>query len=91
MQHAIFIGSAHFSVVPHNRSWQHAGMTLILSCSARQAPLACLLGLLLFAGQAVAANILFIGNSFTYAHGSPVRYYRPETVTDMNGNGQRVP
>lgn len=31
--------------------------------------------------------ILFIGNSFTYAHGSPVRYYRAESVTDLNGEG----
>ena len=40
------------------------------------------------AGDAAGASILFIGNSFTYAHGSPVRYYRPETVTDLNGSGQ---
>jgi hypothetical protein len=63
-------------------------MALILPRSEQQAALACLSGLLLFAGQALAANILFIGNSFTYAQGSPVRYYRPETVTDVNGSGQ---
>src|SRR6478752_3239997 len=32
-------------------------------------------------------SILFIGNSFTYAHFSPVRFYRAETVTDLNGGG----
>jgi hypothetical protein len=37
--------------------------------------------------QAPAASILFIGNSFTYAQGSPVRYYRADTVTDLNGQG----
>jgi hypothetical protein len=26
-------------------------------------------------------------NSFTFAYGSPVRYYRPDTVTDLNGQG----
>jgi len=31
--------------------------------------------------------VLFIGNSFTYAHGSAVRFYRAETVTDLNGEG----
>lgn len=32
-------------------------------------------------------HILFIGNSFTFAAGSPVRYYRPQTVTDLNDEG----
>jgi len=40
------------------------------------------------AGNAPAGNILFIGNSFTFAYGSPVRYYRPDTVTDLNETGQ---
>ncbi len=49
------------------------------------------LGLML-AGSAVAADaaatsILFIGNSFTYGHGSPVRFYRADSVTDLNGQG----
>jgi hypothetical protein len=43
---------------------------------------------LLSAGAARAGNILFIGNSFTFAFGSPVRYYRPDTVTDLNSDGQ---
>ena len=31
--------------------------------------------------------MLFIGNSFTFAAGSPVHYYRADTVTDLNGEG----
>ncbi len=34
-----------------------------------------------------AGSILFIGNSFTYAWGSAVRYYRADTVTDLNNQG----
>ena len=37
--------------------------------------------------QAQGGSILFIGNSFTYGWGSPVRYYRADTVTDLNGEG----
>src|SRR5437868_1244141 len=33
------------------------------------------------------ASILFIGNSFTFAANSPVRFYRAETVTDLNNEG----
>lgn len=40
------------------------------------------------AGSCFAGSILFIGNSFTFAYGSPVRYYRAESVTDLNGSGQ---
>ena len=32
-------------------------------------------------------DILFIGNSFTYGWGSPVRHYRADTVTDLNSEG----
>ena len=39
------------------------------------------------AGSATAISVLFIGNSFTFAAGSPVRYYRADTVTDLNGEG----
>lgn len=46
-----------------------------------------IVGLFLIAANATAGSILFIGNSFTYAHGSPVRYYRAETVTDLNSIG----
>ena len=45
------------------------------------------LGMLALAGHAGAGSILFIGNSFTYAQGSPVHYYRADTVTDLNGQG----
>ena len=39
------------------------------------------------AGEALAKTILFVGNSFTYGHGSAVRRYHPERVTDLNGEG----
>ncbi len=39
------------------------------------------------AGSATSLSILFIGNSFTFAAGSPVHYYRADTVTDLNGEG----
>jgi hypothetical protein len=29
-------------------------------------------------------TILFIGNSFTFAHHSVAMYYHPESVTDLN-------
>lgn len=32
-------------------------------------------------------SVLFIGNSFTYGYGSAARYYRAETVTDLNNDG----
>ena len=49
---------------------------------------AALAALLLLSGAAARADtILFVGNSFTYGHGSPVMIYRPETVTDLNGEG----
>ena len=50
----------------------------------------------IFVGAALALSaavpagrttVLFIGNSFTYGEGSPVRTYRPESVTDLNGEG----
>ena len=34
-----------------------------------------------------SGSVLFIGNSFTYGAGSPVRYYRSQTVTDLNNEG----
>lgn len=36
---------------------------------------------------AFASNILFIGNSFTFAAGTPIMTYKPTTVTDLNQNG----
>ena len=32
-------------------------------------------------------SVLFIGNSFTFGAGSPVRFYRAGTVTDLNSEG----
>ena len=34
-----------------------------------------------------AASILFVGNSFTFGAGSAVRFYRADTVTDLNNEG----
>jgi hypothetical protein len=42
------------------------------------------------AGGAMAQSgpsVLFVGNSFTFGSGSPVRFYRSTTVTDLNGEG----
>jgi len=36
---------------------------------------------------ASGTSVLFIGNSFTYGHGSAVRFYRADTVTDLNSEG----
>lgn len=33
-------------------------------------------------------RVLFIGNSFSFAQGSAVRYFHPASVTDLNGNAQ---
>ena len=44
-------------------------------------------GLAALAAHAAASSILFIGNSFTYAQGSALHYYRASTVTDLNGQG----
>jgi len=38
-------------------------------------------------GAAAATSLLFIGNSFTYGAGSPVKFYRANTVTDLNNEG----
>jgi hypothetical protein len=35
-----------------------------------------------------ATSVLFIGNSFTYGHGSAVRFYRATSVSDLNLEGQ---
>ena len=43
--------------------------------------------LLAAAGSAAAESVLFIGNSFTYGQGSAVRFYRNDTVTDLNHEG----
>jgi hypothetical protein len=51
-------------------------------------PLVSFFALLLGAGTSAAAErMLFIGNSFTFGWGSPARFYRNDTVTDLNGEG----
>src|SRR5688572_32904590 len=39
------------------------------------------------AGAQTGTSVLFIGNSFTFGAGSPVRFYRADTVTDLNNEG----
>ncbi len=46
----------------------------------------CLLGVASCAASA-ATSLLFIGNSFTYGAGSAVKFYRANTVTDLNSEG----
>src|SRR5258708_15607429 len=60
----------------------------ITTLSRARARWASTLILLIVAGDSLAGSILFTGNSFTFAYGSPVRYYRSDTVTDLNGAGQ---
>ncbi len=38
-------------------------------------------------GQAAGRSVLFVGNSFTFGSGSAVRFYRNDTVTDLNNEG----
>lgn len=61
---------------------------MILHRTSAATQWALLLVLLCAAGPSIAGSILFIGNSFTFAYGSPVRYYRAGSVTDLNGTGQ---
>jgi len=37
--------------------------------------------------QEKATTILFVGNSFTFGANSAAHYYKPDTVTDLNGPG----
>jgi hypothetical protein len=60
-------------------------VNLVAASSSRT--IAVLASLLSVAGNATAGSILFIGNSFTYAQGSAVHYYRADTVTDLNSQG----
>lgn len=39
------------------------------------------------AGAAASRSVLFIGNSFLFGSGSAVRFYRADTVTDLNNEG----
>ena len=38
-------------------------------------------------GAAAGRSVLFIGNSFLFGSGSAVRFYRADTVTDLNNEG----
>ncbi len=38
-------------------------------------------------GAAAGPSVLFIGNSYLFGFGSPVRFYRANTVTDLNDEG----
>lgn len=46
-----------------------------------------LASLVLLTSTGYSTTILFIGNSFTFAHGSAVNHFHPETVTDLNHEG----
>ena len=60
----------------------------MVTMSMRKMALAGGAALALFtAGVASAKTILFVGNSFTQGAHSPVRAYRPDLVTDLNGDG----
>ena len=48
---------------------------------------ALIVGLGLTAGAA-GTSVLFVGNSFTFGDGSPVQFYRADTVTDLNSEGK---
>jgi len=58
---------------------------------ARMKPLAALVAGLVLAfgstGAAAGISVLFIGNSFLFGSGSAVRFYRADTVTDLNNEG----
>jgi hypothetical protein len=58
--------------------------------TALRGPLAALLtaiGLNAPPAAADPVDVLFIGNSFTFGPLSDVQSFRPDTVTDLNGNG----
>jgi hypothetical protein len=58
----------------------HAGNKF--ASTLRRASLLCCL----LAPSAFATNILFVGNSFTFAAGTQIMNYRSSTVTDLNRN-----
>ena len=43
--------------------------------------------LTLVCNTAQAKTILFVGNSFTFGANSAAHYYKPDTVSDLNGPG----
>lgn len=54
-------------------------------------PISALVAVLVIAlgstGAAAGISVLFIGNSFLFGSGSAVRFYRADTVTDLNNEG----
>ena len=54
-------------------------------------PISALVAVLVLAlgstGAAASISILFVGNSFLFGSGSAVRFYRADTVTDLNNEG----
>jgi hypothetical protein len=46
-----------------------------------------LLALLTTSPALAQTSVLFIGNSFTFGYGSAARYYRADSVTDLNNEG----
>ena len=46
-----------------------------------------IVGLAVTAGAA-GTSVLFVGNSFTFGAGSPVQFYRADTVSDLNNEGK---
>lgn len=49
--------------------------------------LASVITLLVTAPVMAQTSVLFIGNSFTFGYGSATRFYRADTVTDLNNEG----
>ena len=65
---------------------QHKNGESVMKFSHTAFSLFCLLATTMVMAE---GSILFIGNSFTFGQGSPVRFYRPDSVKDLNnlGNG----
>ena len=61
--------------------------TCLASILQRAAAPALLAGLVALSPLALAKDILFIGNSFTFAAGSSVRTWRADFVNDLNAQG----
>ncbi len=53
----------------------------------KSAVMASLVLVLSTTGAGAGTSVLFIGNSFLFGFGSPVRFYRANTVTDLNDEG----
>ena len=66
-------------------TWHPVRLEMTRAYAAAVAALVVLSGI---GSTAAVPTVLFIGNSFTFAAGSAVRFYRADTVTDLNGQGQ---